>query len=110
MPLHGRARHAGPSGFRGRGACNDFSIGIELEGTDDDPYEDIQYTRLAAADPENPAPPAPPSVDDMVGGSWRHRPCTQDRSRGRASPGRGCTGCSQGRAHDPGFRGPHPPR
>ncbi len=48
VPLHGRAWHAGPSCFRGRSACNDFSIGIELEGSDDDPYEDIQYTRLAA--------------------------------------------------------------
>lgn len=48
VPLHGRAWHAGPSRFRGRSACNDFSVGIELEGSDDDPYEDIQYTRLAA--------------------------------------------------------------
>ncbi len=48
VPLHDRAWHAGPSCFRGRSACNDFSIGIELEGSDDDPYENIQYTRLAA--------------------------------------------------------------
>ncbi len=43
-----RAWHAGQSCFEGRGNCNDFSIGIELEGTDDDPYTDAQYATLAA--------------------------------------------------------------
>jgi AmpD protein len=43
-----RAWHAGDSVFCGRAACNDFSIGIELEGADDMPYEDSQYTVLAA--------------------------------------------------------------
>jgi len=43
-----RAWHAGKSNYCGRGACNDFSIGIELEGTDDCAYEPIQYNRLAA--------------------------------------------------------------
>lgn len=42
-----RAWHAGLSVFEGRCACNDFSIGIELEGSDDDPYEDAQYGALA---------------------------------------------------------------
>ncbi len=42
-----RAWHAGQSSWRGRDNCNDFSIGIELEGTDDDPYTDAQYTALA---------------------------------------------------------------
>lgn len=42
-----RAWHAGRSEFEGRAACNDFSIGIELEGTDDTPYEDAQYAALA---------------------------------------------------------------
>jgi AmpD protein len=41
-----RAWHAGQSRFQTRGACNDFSIGIELEGTDDLPYTDAQYQRL----------------------------------------------------------------
>lgn len=41
-----RAWHAGLSTFNGRSACNDFSIGIELEGTDDLPYTDAQYRRL----------------------------------------------------------------
>jgi AmpD protein len=42
-----RAWHAGISSWRGRGRCNDFSIGIELEGTDEVPFEDAQYVRLA---------------------------------------------------------------
>ncbi len=43
-----RAWHAGVSCFEGRAACNDFSIGIELEGCDDRAYEDAQYRTLAA--------------------------------------------------------------
>jgi AmpD protein len=42
-----RAWHAGQSNFQGRTACNDFSVGIELEGTDTVPYEDPQYHALA---------------------------------------------------------------
>lgn len=42
-----RAWHAGRSRYRGREACNDFSIGIELEGTDTTPYTDAQYESLA---------------------------------------------------------------
>nr|WP_150914296.1 1,6-anhydro-N-acetylmuramyl-L-alanine amidase AmpD [Marinobacter halotolerans] len=41
-----RAWHAGRSSFQGEDECNDFSIGIELEGTDDIPYTDPQYKRL----------------------------------------------------------------
>ena len=47
VPLHKRAWHAGVSSFDGRDKCNDFSIGIELEGGDDIPYEDVQYQTLA---------------------------------------------------------------
>jgi N-acetyl-anhydromuramoyl-L-alanine amidase len=47
VPLHLRAWHAGESCFEGRTACNDFSIGIELEGSDDHPYEPEQYAALA---------------------------------------------------------------
>ncbi len=48
VPFHLRAWHAGESQFQGRTGCNDFSIGIELEGTDELPYEPIQYETLAA--------------------------------------------------------------
>jgi AmpD protein len=41
-----RAWHAGVSSFAGRSHCNDFSIGIELEGCDDVPYTDEQYEQL----------------------------------------------------------------
>ena len=43
-----RAWHAGASRFRGRSRCNDCSIGIELEGTDDIPYDERQYTALVS--------------------------------------------------------------
>lgn len=48
VPFHLRAWHSGESSYCGRKACNDFSIGIELEGCDEEPYESIQY-RVAAA-------------------------------------------------------------
>lgn len=48
VPFHLRAWHAGQSAFEGRARCNDFSIGIELEGCDNVPYEDTQYTSLAS--------------------------------------------------------------
>ena len=41
-----RAWHAGVSHFQGRDNCNDFSIGIELEGSDDIPYTHAQYCTL----------------------------------------------------------------
>ena len=47
VPLGRRAWHAGESAFRGRDCCNDYSIGIELEGTDELPYTDCQYAHLA---------------------------------------------------------------
>lgn len=46
VPFTRRAWHAGESCFRGRSGCNDFSIGIELEGEDDTPYSDRQYDIL----------------------------------------------------------------
>lgn len=46
VPFTDRAWHAGVSNFRGRSRCNDFSIGIELEGEDETPYDDRQYQVL----------------------------------------------------------------
>jgi AmpD protein len=48
VDLSDRAWHAGASRFQGRENCNDFSIGIELEGTDSCPFTDAQYERLVA--------------------------------------------------------------
>ena len=48
VPFDKRAWHAGASEFKGRQRCNDFSIGIELEGADHIPFSDIQYSVLAA--------------------------------------------------------------
>ncbi len=48
VPTTQRAWHAGESLFEGRARCNDFSIGIELEGTDETPFTDAQYESLAA--------------------------------------------------------------
>jgi AmpD protein len=47
VPFDERAWHAGTSHWRGRDGCNDFSIGIELEGADDVPYDYRQYAALA---------------------------------------------------------------
>jgi AmpD protein len=48
VPFERRAWHAGASEFAGRGRCNDFSIGVELEGCDTQPFEDAQYAALGA--------------------------------------------------------------
>jgi AmpD protein len=49
VPFDARAWHAGKSLYCGRAACNDFSVGIELEGADDVPYTALQYAALARA-------------------------------------------------------------
>jgi AmpD protein len=46
VPFDRRAWHAGASEFMGRKVCNDYSIGIELEGSDETPYTDAQYAQL----------------------------------------------------------------
>ncbi|MBV8046637.1 MAG: 1,6-anhydro-N-acetylmuramyl-L-alanine amidase AmpD [Paludibacterium sp.] len=48
VPVHRRAWHAGVSNWQGRDGCNDFSVGIELEGCDFEPFTDAQYARLIA--------------------------------------------------------------
>ena len=47
VPCARRAWHAGQSEWRGRSRCNDFSVSIELEGADDQPFADSQYASLA---------------------------------------------------------------
>ena len=47
VPCEKRAWHAGESSWRGRSRCNDFSLGIELEGSDDLSFEEVQYEKLA---------------------------------------------------------------
>lgn len=47
VPIYRRAWHAGISSFRGRTQCNDFSIGVELNGSDHHPYTLKQYQSLA---------------------------------------------------------------
>jgi len=47
VPFQKRAWHAGQSVFKGRTQCNDYSIGVELEGTDQTPYANVQYQQLA---------------------------------------------------------------
>jgi len=47
VPVDRRAWHAGQSCYAGRNCCNDFSIGIELEGEDSTPYEKAQYDCLS---------------------------------------------------------------
>jgi N-acetyl-anhydromuramoyl-L-alanine amidase len=51
VPTTRRAWHAGVSRWRGRERCNDFSIGVELEGLDDTPFADAQYDCLIALVP-----------------------------------------------------------
>ena len=46
VPCGKRAWHAGASSWQGRSGCNDFSIGIELEGSDHAPFDDAQYAAL----------------------------------------------------------------
>ena len=48
VSFNDRAWHAGKSAWQGREACNDYSIGIECEGTDDVPYDAAQYGTLRA--------------------------------------------------------------
>lgn len=47
VSINDRAWHAGVSSYRGRGNCNDYSIGIELEGDEGNPFEEAQYETLA---------------------------------------------------------------
>lgn len=46
VPFHKAAWHAGESHWRGRRNCNNFSIGVELQGSDEEPFEEVQYLTL----------------------------------------------------------------
>lgn len=48
VPLNKRAWHAGVSEFKGRSKCNEFSIGIEMQGTDDMAFTEQQYVQLVS--------------------------------------------------------------
>ena len=64
VPFGERAWHAGVSQYRTRSGCNDFSVGVELEGTDDIAYTDAQYAQLVEliAALSRPIPRSPPST------------------------------------------------
>lgn len=74
VPFHKRAWHAGDSSFEGRDFCNDFSIGIELEGDEETPYTQEQYDSLVSCTVE----------------LFKHYPLKLDRivSHSDISPGR----------------------
>jgi N-acetyl-anhydromuramoyl-L-alanine amidase len=80
VPFQLRAWHAGVSSWCGRERCNDFSIGIELEGTDTLPYEPVQYRQLAA----------------VIAALWRHYPSLEP------TPLQGHADIAPGRKTDPG--------
>ncbi|WP_373020232.1 1,6-anhydro-N-acetylmuramyl-L-alanine amidase AmpD [Thiomicrorhabdus sp.] len=80
VPFHCRAWHAGLSAFDGRERCNDFSIGIELEGTDETCYTATQYHVLA----------------DLIKGLWKAYPEL------KSNPVVGHSDIAPGRKTDPG--------
>lgn len=67
VPLNKRAWHAGVSEFKGRTRCNDFSIGIELQGTDVLPYTDKQYEALNKVSKQIQTIYPAITVDNIVG-------------------------------------------
>ena len=66
VPFNERAWHAGQSNYQGRECCNDFSIGIELEGSDTDQFEEAQYQQLTRLITTLQA--AYPSISDNITG------------------------------------------
>jgi AmpD protein len=69
VPFHRRAWHAGASQWRGRERCNDFSVGIELEGSDASAYAPSQYVALASIVVELSRAYPTLSIDAIVGHS-----------------------------------------
>jgi N-acetyl-anhydromuramyl-L-alanine amidase AmpD len=76
VPPEKRAWHAGVSSWRGRERCNDFSIGIELEGCDSLPFEPAQYETLAGL------------LAELCGAfRWRASPAIRTSRRAQDRPG-----------------------
>lgn len=69
VSLHDRAWHAGNSSWQGRESCNDFSIGIELEGSDTQQFSEAQYQSLTGATMAIQARYPDISTDRIVGHS-----------------------------------------
>ena len=86
VPFGARAWHAGVSQHEGRSACNDFSIGIELEGTDEVPYEAAQYATTGSGD-QGAAARVSASLRIPDCRPQRHRTRPQDRSGSRVRLG-----------------------
>ncbi len=76
VPFHECAWHAGLSNYQGREGCNNFSIGIELEGTDSDNFEELQYQQLAAL--VSALQKAYPAINDNIVG---HSEISPDRKK-----------------------------
>ena len=69
VPFDQKAWHAGKSAFNGRENCNDFSIGVELEGTDEEAFTPLQYERLIQISRELMAQYPGITLDNIVGHS-----------------------------------------
>ena len=80
VPFGMRAWHAGVSEYQGRSGCNDFSIGIELEGTDAVAYTDAQYESLGGSR-QGAALHLPDTLRRTHRRPQRHRPRPQNRPR-----------------------------
>ena len=92
VPFQARAWHAGESQYEGRAVCNNFSMGIELEGTDDLPYEDAQYEHSRISSARS----SPPIRRSRASASWvtaTSRPAARP-IRAAPSTGRGCAAVS----------------
>ena len=94
VPFGERAWHAGVSQYRGRSQCNDFSIGVELEGTEDTPYTDAQYHAAGGAGRGVcSATYASLSAEPSPATATSHRAARP--IRGRRSTGRATARCSK---------------